>query len=85
ECSIFLLSCTIFQPSKNSPKVNRFFYFICLPLGEHITLCSGFFSPENYESRAFDHKTNVSRIACLNRINLLHPAVRATYLPEAAA
>ncbi|TWM25518.1 hypothetical protein CHCC14821_2696 [Bacillus paralicheniformis] len=47
-------------------------------------MCSGFFSPENHESRAFDHKTNVSRIACLNRINLLHPAVRATYLPEAA-
>ncbi|ETB69653.1 hypothetical protein A943_19935 [Bacillus sp. CPSM8] len=48
-------------------------------------LCSGFFSPENHESRAFDHKTNVSRIACLNRINLLHTGVRATYLPEAAA
>ncbi|AKQ73596.1 hypothetical protein MUY_002464 [Bacillus licheniformis WX-02] len=34
-------------------------------------LCSGFFCPENHESRAFAHKTNVFGIACLNRINLL--------------
>lgn len=75
----------ILQPEAVSVSYPSFFEHIEKLAKKPEALCSGFFSPENHESRAFDHKTNVSRIACLNRINLLHTGVRATYLPEAAA